>query len=72
MILKRRPKDLSPIYWLVTAQRLRHAIDDLSRAGENLRLLGSTRHRGQVHRVEHDCRRAVREAEAIARRLGGA
>jgi len=68
--MRRQPRDLNPLYWLVTAQRLRHAIDDLDRAAENLRLLGSTVHRGEVHRVERDCRAALTEAERIARRLG--
>lgn len=70
MILRRKPRDLNPLYWLVTAQRLRHAIDDLDRAQENLRLLGSVLHRGQVTRVERDCRAALKEAEHIAHRLG--
>jgi len=71
VILKRTPpRDLNPLYWLVTAQRLRHAIDDLDRAQENLRLLGSVVHRGQVHRVERDCRTALKEADLVAKRLG--
>jgi hypothetical protein len=70
MILKRKPRDLNPLHWIVTAQRLRHAIDDLDRAQENLRLLGSIEHRGRVHRVQRECRAALQEAERIARRLG--
>jgi len=69
-MIRRKPRNLNPLYWLVTAQRLRHAIGDLDRAQENLRLLGSVLHRVQVNRVERDCRAALTEAERIARRLG--
>ena len=70
--MRRRPRDLNPVYWLVTAQRLRHAIGDLDRAQENLRMLGSVIHRNRVNGIEKDCRAALKEAERIARRLGGA